>query len=282
MDFPPTEAEETNVSPRVSLNFRPDEDVLMYASASRGFRQGGPNIPLPDIPSLPCQLNEFHDSVYESDSVWSYEAGAKTQFLNGSFTANAAVYQVGQRDLQLAVADPGCFVLFFANTGDARTRGAELELSVQPTDSLFFSTQVSYNDAKFVSIPDAFGAAAGFSEGDKVPNVPRWTYTVAGDYRRPLSGEWDFFSRAVWQHVGEAAVDLGSPSGDEVPEYDIVNAQIGLTSERYELAIYARNLLDELAVLQIDRSVVTTVPGVYEGRNYSAPRSIGVSLLARF
>ena len=282
MDFPPTESEETNVSPRVSLNITPADDLLFYASASRGFRQGGPNIPLPDIPSLPCQLNEFHNPVYESDSVWSYETGAKTQFRNGSVTANAAVYQVDQKELQLAVGDPGCFALFFANTGDARTRGAELELSLQPTDSLFFSTQVSYTDAKFVSIPGEFGAAAGFSEGDRVPNVPRWTYSVAGDYRRQVNGEWDFFSRAVWQHVGETAVEFGSVSGDDVPEYDIVNAQIGLSSERYEISLFARNLLDELAILQVDRSVTTTVPGVYEGRNYSAPRSIGVSVLARF
>jgi outer membrane receptor protein involved in Fe transport len=282
MDFPPIESDETNVSPRVSLNITPSDELLLYASASRGFRQGGPNIPLPDIPSLPCQLNDFHDPVYESDSVWSYEVGAKTQFRNGLVTANAAVYQVDQEDLQLAVADPGCFVLFFANTGEARTRGAELELSLQPTDGLSFSTQVSYNDAKFVSVPVEFGAAAGFAEGDRVPNVPRWAYSVAGDYRRPLDGEWDFFSRAVWQHVGESAVELGSPSGDDVPAYDIVNAQIGISSERYEVGVFGRNLLDELAILQVDRSIVTTVPGVFEGRNYSAPRSIGVSILARF
>jgi outer membrane receptor protein involved in Fe transport len=258
------------------------DDILFYASASRGFRQGGPNIPLPDIPSLPCQLNEFHDPVYESDSVWSYEAGAKTQFRNGRMTVNAAVYQVDQEDLQLAVGDPGCFVLFFANTGEARTRGAELELSLQPTDGLYFSSQVSYNDAKFVSVPAEFGAAAGFAQGDRVPTVPRWTYSLAGDYRRPVNGEWDFFSRVVWQHVGESAVELGSPSGDDVPEYDIVNAQIGLSSERYEIGVFVRNLLDELAILQVDRSITTTVPGVFEGRNYSAPRSVGVSVLARF
>src|SRR5690606_23700664 len=51
-DFPQTESEETNVSPRVSLNITPADNMLLYASAARGFRQGGPNVALPDIPSL--------------------------------------------------------------------------------------------------------------------------------------------------------------------------------------------------------------------------------------
>jgi iron complex outermembrane receptor protein len=249
-------------------------------SASSGYRQGGPNIPLP--PALPCLLTDFYVPIYESDSVWSYEAGAKAQLQDGRITANAAIYQIDQKDTQSAVADPGCFVLFFANTGDARTRGAELEFTMAPTASFTITGQVAYNDAKFVSVPDDFGAAAGFTEGDNIPNVPRLTYSLAGDYSRPMNNSWNFFARAGWQHVGEAPISLGGPANDEVPAYDIVNAQIGLSSERYEVRLFARNLLDELATLQVSRSVVTTVPGVYEGRNYSAPRTIGLSVLTRF
>lgn len=281
-DFPTTTAKKTNISPRVSVNISAADDMLFYVSASRGFRQGGPNFPLPSIPSLPCELTDFFVPAYESDSVWSYEAGAKTQFWNHRLTANAAVYQVDQSGIQLTVADPGCFSLFVANTGDARTQGAELELSLQPAANLLFSGHVSYNDAKFVSVPDAFGLAAGFMEGDNVPNVPRWAYSLAGEYRWSVGRDWGVFSRAIWQHVGKSPVELGSGPNDNVPAYEIVNAQIGVSNDRYEIAVFIRNLFDDLAILQFDRSVATTVPSVFEGRNYSAPRTIGVSLRTYF
>ena len=76
---PLVHAKATGTSPRFVVSYRPLDDVTLYATAARGYRPGGPNVGLPD--GLGCALVDAYSPIYDPDSVWNYEIGAKTELL---------------------------------------------------------------------------------------------------------------------------------------------------------------------------------------------------------
>jgi hypothetical protein len=121
-------ATETGFTPKVELAYKPNQDLLVYALASRGFRAGGPTRKPADLPSCNAELAALGltpEDSFDSDSVWNYEAGAKTVWADGKLTANVAGYYIDwkniQQELQLQ-----CGFAFTTNCGKATRTGAEL------------------------------------------------------------------------------------------------------------------------------------------------------------
>jgi outer membrane receptor protein involved in Fe transport len=276
-DTPLTTAKKTDVSPRFTIKYKPAPNATFYATASRGFRAGGANAQPPA--ALDCALAASASALFRPDSVWNYEAGAKYESPNRLVTMNGAVFRIDQKGVQISIPDP-CGIQFFANAGDARIKGAELEMSLRPTSFLTFGAQASYNDGKFTKVPAAFGAAAGYAVGDRTPETPRWKFGASAELEQPLTGTWNGYLRSDWQHVGKTpfAIDGLVSSGRFRPAYDLVNFQVGAKNARYEVALFMRNAFNERGVTSISSSAVTNVPGVFENVAYVTPRTIGVTL----
>src|SRR3546814_16021967 len=100
-------------------------------------------------------------------------------------TLNGAAYRIEQKGIQLAIPDP-CGIQFYANAGDARIDGAELEMSMRPSRHVTISGQMSYTDARFSNVPADFGASAGYAEGDAIPETPRWNLSPSSELRQPV------------------------------------------------------------------------------------------------
>ena len=268
----------TDFSPRLTLNYQPSDATMLYATASRGFRPGGANIPIPT--DLGCSLNDLIEPLFEPDKVWNYELGAKRESRDRRFVVNGAVYRIDQKGAQTAIGDPGCGYVFFANAGDTEITGAELEVTARPTSALLLSGQLSYSDAEYSSVPEVFGSAAGFAEGDPIPEIPEWKFSLSGEFRQPLNDAWEGYLRADWQYVGKTPYSGGGmvTSGDYRPDYEIVNLQLGMSNARYELNFYVNNLLDEDAILDLSRGdFVTTFPDAFDDVTYVRPRTIGIA-----
>src|SRR3546814_18761353 len=73
-------------------------------------------------------------------------------------TLNGAAYRIEQKGIQLSIPDP-CGIQFYANAGDARIDGAELDMSLRPSRPVTISGQMSYTDARFSNVPADFGAS---------------------------------------------------------------------------------------------------------------------------
>jgi iron complex outermembrane receptor protein len=89
------EAKDSGLVPRVRIELRPAEDKLLYASASKGFRMGGANYPLPNTPDCAASLQAFFGQPtvppsFASDSLWSYEAGAKSTWFDKRLSMNVS------------------------------------------------------------------------------------------------------------------------------------------------------------------------------------------------
>ncbi|MBA4752675.1 MAG: TonB-dependent receptor [Sphingopyxis sp.] len=276
-DTPQETAKTTSASPRFTVKYQPIENATLYATVSRGFRAGGANAAVPV--ALGCSLAESAGQIFKPDSVWNYEVGAKVETADRVLTLNGAAYRIEQKGIQLSIPDP-CGIQFYANAGDARIDGAELEMSLRPSRHVTISGQMSYTDARFSNVPADFGASAGYAEGDAIPETPRWKFSLSSEVRQPVTDAWEAYARGSWQHVGKTpfGIDGALTSGRFRPAYDIANFDIGAEGGALDISLFVRNAFNKRGVLGIGSGVTSTVPGVFENFTYVTPRTIGLSL----
>ncbi len=130
-------------TPRFAVNFKPNEDLLFFASATRGFKSGGWNA----RGTAASELLPFGP-----EKVWSYEAGVKADLFDRRMRANLTVYHQDTSDLQAPsafVRANGTLAFLTRNFADYRNRGAELELTFQPIDPLNIYVNFGYQDDKY-------------------------------------------------------------------------------------------------------------------------------------
>ena len=225
----PTRLQTKIWTPRFAVNIKPSEDLLVYASATRGFKSGGWNA----RETSPARILPFGP-----EKVWSYEAGFKAQFLDRKVRLNADVFQLEVTDLQVlsAVVNPATGGLSFItrNPANYRNRGVEAELTLAPARGLNLFANVGYSRDHYVlknGVPafDQYGiqsvaaqqancklalAAGKVPGGPNVPatlpsitncasgivtaqgnisepvRTPDWTVSLGGSYRAEMSGGW--------------------------------------------------------------------------------------------
>ncbi|WP_152414697.1 TonB-dependent receptor [Blastomonas sp. AAP53] len=136
-------------TPRFALNFKPNEDILLFASATKGFKSGGWNARA----TSPAQFLPF-----DEEKVWSYEAGLKTEFFDRRVRANITAFWMDVSDLQIlaGLLNPatGAITFLTRNFADYRNKGIEAELTVAPVTGLTLYANVGYQDDKY-RVPDA-------------------------------------------------------------------------------------------------------------------------------
>ena len=172
-----TEKSWNSFTPKVGMDYKFSDDVLAYGSVSRGFKSGG----------FDGRANDTAGAQpYKPETLWAYEAGLKTQFLDRRVTLNAALFWNDYTNLQLSsftATSTGAFTALFTNAGAATMRGAELELVARPSKPLTLNFTLGYLDAHY----DRYIGPGGVDISDqrKLVNAPEWsgragfTYAVA-------------------------------------------------------------------------------------------------------
>jgi len=275
---PLVRAKASGTSPRFVLTYKPTGDVTLYGTAARGYRPGGPNVGLAE--GTGCSLIDAYSPLYDPDSVWNYEVGAKTQLWQRRLTINLAAYRIDWKKVQQAVVDPGCGYLIMANVGSARSEGVEAEISFRPLDSLLFTAGGSYTRAKFESITQIYRDAAEVQAGDAMPDVPRQKWSLAGEYTHEFAAGRTGFIRADWAHLGE--VPTGFTRVFTRPAYNTLGASLGMRFDRYEVSLYGRNLTNSNGILAIQDSVTDSFDDVFRTYISTPPRLVGLDLRVEF
>src|SRR5262249_4703250 len=131
---------------------------------------------------------------YGSETTWSYEVGVKSGWLDDRLTLNGAAFYIDWQNLQLDVPNPLIPGRFYtANAGDATSKGAELELRVQPRPGWGVFGAVGYTDASFNSGSMALGQNVG---GNKLPYAPQTTWNVGTEVIQNLPHALTLYCRA--------------------------------------------------------------------------------------
>lgn len=275
---PRVHAKANGTSPRFVLSYRPVQDVTLYGTAARGYRPGGPNVGLAD--GIGCALTDAYSPLYDPDSVWNYEIGAKTELLQRRLSVNVAAYRIDWKDVQQAVTDPGCGYIIVANVGEARSKGAEIEINARPIESLTLNAGASYTDAKFTSIAEAYQFASASVAGDPLPEVPKRKFNVGAEYSLTMGADRTGFLRADWAYL--SSVPTGFTTHERRPSYDTLSASVGMRTERYEVSLYGRNLTNEDGILDIRTGAVSSFEDVFRTQISTPPRTIGLNLKVEF
>jgi iron complex outermembrane receptor protein len=141
----PTKLETKIWTPRFAINYKPTSDILLFASATRGFKSGGWNARA----SAPSQFLPF-----DPEKVWSYEIGAKTEFFDHRLRANLTAFLLDVSDLQILAGllntTTGALTFLTRNFADYRNKGLELELNAVPVRGLNVYANVGYSHDKYI------------------------------------------------------------------------------------------------------------------------------------
>jgi len=244
---------DSGFNPKVGISYDADKDTLLYATAAKGFRPGGANQPLPNIPCISNQLMAIGypsgspPTSYGPDTLWSYEGGYKGRLLGGKVRLNVSGFFENWKDIQLE--ELPCNYPVFDNANTAHIYGGELEVKAILGTSFVLSAAAGYTHALLGE------NAHGFHQGDRLPSVPPVTATIGLNYHTPINDRLDLFARAENVYTGNR-VDLTFPGGfpdtqTPLPSYDITNLRIGLNSDAgWSATLFANNLFNKKAYLE--------------------------------
>ena len=233
-------------TPKFGINFRPNENTLLYASATRGFKSGGYDLGSTDEVTA--------ERGFAPETLWSYEAGAKLRLLDRKLNLSLTGFRYDYDDLQVTLFVPPSYAVT-QNAASARTYGLELETEARPIAGLSLTATVAYLDAKYRRYPGAYTAAFGpfDASGQRLNNAPEWSFMVGAQYEATLAGGTGYVGADYkWQddiYFSPANDGVNGVTGylEQQKAYGLLNARAGWTSAngRYGVSIAARNLFDK-------------------------------------
>lgn len=231
---------ESGFNPKVALSWQATAATMAYASASRGFRAGGAqaNFPGCSLPSLSVDAITH----IRSDTLWTYEVGAKTQL--PAVLISAAAYDIEWRDVQQQVA-LACGFYAQVNGNKARVRGAELEASGRlGLPGLQFRLGLGVEDTDMTDPGNL--ALFGVNAGTRIAGVPAFNGSAGLVYTHALSAETQGFASADYSYQGNAVSLLVGGGGAEVtrPGFSLVNLRFGIDHGDTEVSLNVHNLLN--------------------------------------
>jgi iron complex outermembrane recepter protein len=281
-----TEASEQGTNPRVNLSYSPNTDLTTYISASKGFRPGGANSQVPAF----CGPSP---AAFGPDSVWNYEVGEKTKLFNNRLTINSDVYYIKWNGIQQSSILP-CGYQYATNAGNGRSFGPELEINAKLSDEWFLSASAAYTDTllthptasytNFLLTEVAGGVSTCQSASNctaPILNVPKDTGSFSVIYSTPLSKDYQLTARISDAFVG-SSYDEAFYFGIKLPSYNIANARLTLSSDRWSANVFVDNLADKVALLTANNtSFQLNIPSLIR-YSTNQPRTFGTQINYRF
>ena len=283
---------ERPLTPKVGLAYQFDADDLLYLTAARGFRMGGANAPFPE--SI-CQadLNAMQISSvpgsYKSDTVASYELGARSRLFSGRVSTDFSIFHAEWDRIQQSNYLPSCGFQYTANLGRAVSDGVDFEGHIRVTSSLRLDFSAGYTDARYAATtrtgaaPDAPILSA---KGDSLGS-PRWTVALGGQYDFQLAGN-DAFARLEYTFLGDDPRTI--PARDPLTSsYDpfltaqaathSVSVRAGETIHQWEVDFFVDNLLNAHPQLNVNHQDQYTL--LLEATTLR-PRTAGLSVTYQY
>ena len=265
------------INPKVTVSKTLDSGDLVYATASKGYRPGGPNNPAPAsvcgaaVAKLGLSTTEL--TKYNSDSLWNYELGTKTTWLDHRLTVNGSLYYIDWQQVQQQI-DLSCGFNITANFGSATSKGAELEAALVPLRGLTLTLAAGYTDATLGnSIP-----GTGAQKGDQLTDVPRWSAALSAQYEQPVTDLLAGFARADFtdRAGANALYDRTSPFY-HYDGFSQTNLRLGVReSEQWNAAVFLDNAFNRIGETALPVAVAADLPTTRRIA-INTPRTVGLS-----
>jgi iron complex outermembrane recepter protein len=256
--------DQSNVSWRGSINWKPTIDALLYTSVSKGYKAGS-------FPVLPGVFaTQFRPVTQES--LLAYETGFKTALANHRVQLTGALFYYDYSNKQVlgsAYIPPFGNLPQLVNIPKSRVEGAELEATIRPTEGLRLSVGVTYVDSRVLENPsnpvDAFGVPTTFV-GEAFPNSPRWQGVGDAEYRFAAgAGRMLFVGGSVTERSSSYAV-FGHNPQMRINGYGLLDLRAGVEAENgsWRVELWGRNVTNKFYVINVAHIIddVTNTAGM--------------------
>lgn len=252
-------------SGKLELDFKPTDDVMLFASVNRGIKGGGYNGNGGGLDNTVLDP----DVYFRGEVLTSYEAGFKSSFLDNNVRLNGSAFVYDYNDYQ-SFEVRNSLASFVANK-DATFYGGELELSARPADgwSVNLGASLLHTEVRGITLPN----------GDVVNResavAPHFSFN--GDLRKEWNSALGTVSAQVtYSYTSDYYASTFNQASTAVPSYSLVGARLGYTSpdEHWNVDLFAKNLLNktnqtygfDFAVFGINLKM------------YDPPRTLGVQI----
>lgn len=266
------EIDDSSVSWKVGLNWKPDDNTLFYASASEGFKSGGF---FAGVATSTAQL-----IPYEQESLVSYEAGIKGIRPAAGLSYEASVFYYDYTDVQTFIRDTvgSLPIQRLGNVDEAEVYGADLNVSYQPAaiEGLILNAGAGLLSTELGS----FDATAGtIPAGNELPDAPDLSLNLGASYTKDLNDRLSLRFAVDSRYQAETFRDALNDPLLLADAYWVTNARVSLFEEgNWDLSLWGKNLAEEEYVTQGINQLVFGAGF----RIYGAPRTFGVSLAKQF
>ena len=301
------EFKDDEITYTAQLGYKANEDLLLYAGYSHGFKSGGFNLDpqsatlqnsgaiLAGLATGTIVAPVYADPSFKSEKVNQIEVGVKAT-LFGAIKANLALFDMKMSDFQVLEFTGVQFLTF--NVNSARSTGAELELFGKLSDNISANISATYANARYPgNCADGVAAAALGSTlrlcGQDLTNAPNFAGVVGMTYDGPLNdsgwnllvnGNVNYSDSRTTRTIDTDTNGLPVPLAQQ-ENYFKMNARIGLTTpdERYTFELWGTNLTNE-----ITRGITANTPlrGGAGTRSLigfvEEPRMYGMTVRAKF
>ncbi len=242
------------LTPKFGVDWQATPDMLLYATATNGYKSGG--------------FNETGRAIgpalfYGPEFMWAYEAGIKSDWFDHTLRVNLAYFRYQWKGLQFK-SSIGPSTVSTSNAGDARTNGLEATISYKPQPGLTVDLHATLLDAKYVSFtaysfPSPFTPYLPASKivttpGGKVIDVSGKTLVDAPPLALSLAVQKDFdladgadvFVRGEYQYTGKMYFDPTNFALAAQNPYSVVNGSIGYSPahSHWTVAVWGKNMAD--------------------------------------
>ena len=252
-----------SLSPRLHLS----EDAMLYARVASGYQPGGPNLALPGVPT----------SV-DASKLTNYEVGLKTLFDDRRVMIDVAAYDIQWSKIQISASTGG--LSYLANGGTARSRGLEFTSQWMPVAGLRFGLNGAYTDAVITEDVPSLGGL----NGDRLPDIPKWSWSATADYSFPVSANWTGRVGGGVRYIGSSFSQLQhNPNAFPQDSYTVVDLNGDISNDHWTFRLFVKNLTDKRVYTNLT-ALTDAGTGAIDRVNAVplAPRIVGVGFDYKF
>lgn len=277
---------------RATIDYKINDDTMLYAYAARGLKTGGINNVAPTSPFI----------RFLPETNWTYELGIKSSLFDNKLILNAAVYYIDWQNVQVRAPASITTTDVVLNGSGASSKGIEIDANWQVTSNFNLRAGGSFNDPKFNQgfqdgslnqacaqpLPAAPTVTVSRCSidvgGNQLPRTSKFQFFGSATYEVPgLIGGLDGFFRADLSHRdSQHATSLNLEDNGAIT---LTNLRLGVRNKRFEIAGWVDNLFDTQYNARVLSLTATGTPvagmrilHVYPGNG----RTFGVTGVARF
>ena len=274
--------------PKVSIKYNINDDMMVYALYSEGYRPGGVNRGRSSAPIYPDK--------YDADFLLNTEIGFKSTLADGNVRLNVTYFTMDWENYQIELVDPSnlpcgsaeaypapaCgqpWQKVVANLGDATSSGLQLEVLAAINDSIELGWNSQWGDSK-TNTELADGSAPA---GSRLPQVPEFKSNLWIEKSLNISafGATEGFLRASLSYTGDTVSAVQPDYSYDQASYTIADVKLGIMGDDWELDFFVNNLTDERAQIAVNDWYFDFFFG--NARQYTnRPREMGIRYTKRW